>query len=124
MSSGLFYQLLRGYSGVRRISTLGLVAKQSADVISRSLGRRIAELREGRAWTQQAFADRLGVTLKYVQRLEAGSENLTIVTMVHVANALGAKVASLFEKPSSVARRGPGRPRKAAPAESKRTQQT
>jgi len=97
------------------------VAKQSAEVISRSIGRRIAELRGARDWTQQAFADHLGVTLKYVQRLESGSENLTIVTMVHVANALGAKVASLFEKPVTTARRGPGRPAKApAPTPSKR----
>lgn len=87
------------------------MARQSAAAVSKAIGR-IAELRESCDWTQQEFADRLDVSVKYAQRLESGSENLRIDTLVHIANALGVKVAALFEKPASLARRSPGRPRR------------
>jgi transcriptional regulator with XRE-family HTH domain len=58
--------------------------------------------------TQAAFAeDVLFVSLKYVQRLEAGSENVTIETLVNLANQLGVTAAWLFEEPKDrTVRRG------------------
>ena len=64
------------------------------------VGRRIAELREDRGWTQQEFADRIAASLKYVQRVEGGRDNLTIHTLVKFANALQADLADLFANPS------------------------
>jgi transcriptional regulator with XRE-family HTH domain len=78
--------------------------------VQKAVGRRIAELRRGRGLTQEQLADAVDTSLKYLQRIEAGSENLTIQSLVKLANALRAPLAALFEKPASVRRRRPGRP--------------
>ena len=41
----------------------------------------MAELRRERGMTQDVFAQRLQVSTKYIQRLEQGSENLTLRTL-------------------------------------------
>lgn len=76
----------------------------------RDVGRRIAELRRERGWTQASFAERMGVSWKYVQRLEAGSENLSLASIVEIANVLGARARALFVKPKGTPVRRPGRP--------------
>jgi transcriptional regulator with XRE-family HTH domain len=75
-----------------------------------AVGRRIAELRAGRGWTQDALAERLQVSVDYVQRVERGS-NLTIRSLVKIANTLVVQVIDLFGAPTSIERR-PGRPPK------------
>jgi transcriptional regulator with XRE-family HTH domain len=60
------------------------------------VGARIAELRVSRGWTQEQFAERLGVATRYVQSVEGGDENLTIETMAKLANNLRVRVATLF----------------------------
>ena len=42
----------------------------------RRVGRRIAELRLARGWTQEKFAERASVSVKYVQRIEANMEKI------------------------------------------------
>lgn len=73
-----------------------------------AVGRRIAELRVGRGWTQDALAKRLQVSVNYVQRVERGS-NLTIRSLVQIASTLVVQVIDLFAAPMSAERR-PGRP--------------
>jgi transcriptional regulator with XRE-family HTH domain len=63
------------------------------------LGRRIAELRASRHLTQEAFAERLGVTSRYVQRIESGSQNVSVQVLAAFANGLGVKLAELFRPP-------------------------
>lgn len=82
------------------------------------VGRRIAELRRELAWTQEQFAERLGVLTQYVQRVERGRENLTVQSLVKVANALGVTVAALFEPAAYQGKRRPGRPRRSASSDS------
>jgi transcriptional regulator with XRE-family HTH domain len=79
------------------------------DVLIRDVGARIAELRRLRGWTQAALAARVGVSDKYLQRVEAGLENLTLRTLAGFANTLGVEVPSLFRVAQSVPRRR-GRP--------------
>ena len=82
--------------------------------VTHGVGRRIAELRADAHLTQEQMAEQLGVSLKYVQRVEAGRENLTIRSLVRFANILGVEVAELFAPPRShEVRRGrpPGRSR-------------
>ncbi|MCL4750433.1 MAG: helix-turn-helix domain-containing protein [Myxococcales bacterium] len=75
--------------------------------LHRDLGRRLAELRQSRGLTQQAFAERLDVSLRYVQSVEAGWENPTVGTLEKLAKALRVPVAELFASPASRAvRRG------------------
>jgi transcriptional regulator with XRE-family HTH domain len=81
---------------------------------TRDVGRRIAELRRERGWTQEQLAERLGIQANNLQRIELGMQNLTLHTLVRVANGLGVGLAPLFEAPTSRAVR-PGRPKKQAP---------
>jgi transcriptional regulator with XRE-family HTH domain len=81
-----------------------------AEVV-RDVGRKIAELRRGLGLTQEDLAERLGMPIKNLQRIERGLQNLTIRTLVRMAAAVGVKTAELFVAPASreVKR---GRPRK------------
>lgn len=79
--------------------------------ITQQVGRRIAELRQGEGVTQEAFAERLGVSLKYVQRIEGGRQNLTLRSLARLASMLGVAPAELFSQPANVESRV-GRPRR------------
>ena len=72
-----------------------------SDRILRNVGRRIAELRTDKKMTQEQLATRAGVSLKYLQRLEAGSENLTLRSLVEWANTVRVKLPALLEPPRS-----------------------
>ena len=76
----------------------------------RSVGRRIAELRSASALTQEGLAARLKVSLRYVQRMEAGEENLSLVSLDRIAKVFRAPVSALFEAPHTSKPRA-GRPR-------------
>jgi transcriptional regulator with XRE-family HTH domain len=87
------------------------VLKRSPQEITRTVGRRIAELRHERM-TQADFAEAMGTSIQWVSRVETG-ENLTLITMDKIANVLGISIKDLFEEPRKetlVAKRG--RPRK------------
>lgn len=77
----------------------------------RSIGRRIAEMRVERGLTQEEYAERCGWSLKYLQRIEAGRQNLSVRSLVKLANALRIRAAELFVAPASL-RSNPGRPRR------------
>lgn len=64
--------------------------------IRRHVGRRIAEERGNRGWTQEKFAERIDVTSRYIQSVEGGRENLTLDTLVKMANALRVRVDALL----------------------------
>jgi len=81
-----------------------------SDVL-RDLGRRIAELRTGARLTQDQFSEILDVTVQYLQRIEGGRENLTVASLVRLANHFHIHAADLFAAPASRAA-PPGRPRK------------
>ena len=82
------------------------------DKIAEQIGRRIAELRQGKSWSQHELAEKLRATFQWVSQLEAG-QNLTVHTLVKVANAFKVSLAELLVAPDPmVKRRGPGRPRK------------
>lgn len=82
--------------------------------VLRDLGRRIAELRAGRGMTQDVLAERADFTVQYLQRVEAGRENLTVRSLAALAALLGAQVADLFAAPASRDKPRPGRPKRAS----------
>jgi len=59
---------------------------------------------------QDQQAEQLGFTLKYLQRIEGGGENLTVRSLVKIARAFGVPVTELFRKPRTK-QAGPGRPK-------------
>jgi transcriptional regulator with XRE-family HTH domain len=85
------------------------VQRSDPDAVQRSVGRRIAELRVERGWTQETFAQEADVSVGYVRRLEAGDENLTLSSMVRLANLLEVAPIELLKPPRSLAARR-GRP--------------
>ncbi len=71
----------------------------------------VAELRRASGQTQDEFAASLDVACKYLQRVDAGHENLTIATLVNLASNLGVEVSEFFLAAAGTIRR-PGRPKK------------
>ena len=78
----------------------------------RDLGHRMREVRVERDWTQEVAAERLGVGVRELQRIEAGHVNLTLRSLVRIAKALAVPLRSLFDAPKSRAARAVGRPPK------------
>jgi transcriptional regulator with XRE-family HTH domain len=56
---------------------------------------RFSDLRTQMGWTQERFADESGVTVRTVQRLEAGNDR-SLDTLPRVATAFGVPVRELF----------------------------
>lgn len=85
--------------------------RETAEKLILNVGRRVAELRRATGQTQEQLAERLGVSVQYVSRIEAGT-NLTLATMVSLARALKVPTIELLHPPGPEARSRRGRPRK------------
>lgn len=85
------------------------------DRLLRDVGRRLAELRSEKGATQEAFAAEAGLSTRYVQRVEAGEENLTLRSLAILASVLRSPVATLLEPPRTRTTRK-GRPPKRVPS--------
>jgi transcriptional regulator with XRE-family HTH domain len=68
------------------------------------VGRNLARLRREKGFTQERFAEASGYTQQYVSDLERGLRNPTIVTLYHIATALGVSPVDLIA-PDEEARR-------------------
>lgn len=79
--------------------------REDPERILRDIGQRVAEVRVERDWTQERFAEELGVTTNYVQRIERGGQNLTIHRLVWLAAALGVSFMDLLTPPTGGPRR-------------------
>jgi len=87
------------------------VPRESPEKLILNVGRRIAELRQGADLSQEQLAEKLGVSVQYLSRVELGT-NLTLATLAKLANGLRVTVADLLlpAGPQMKVRRG--RPRK------------
>ena len=81
-----------------------------AEQVIKNVGARIAQLRHERGWTQLELAERLGIEVQSLQRIERGT-NFTIRSLVKIAQAFDVAPEALFEKGAERKPR-PGRPRK------------
>jgi len=63
---------------------------------ARCLERRIHELRARRGWTQDALADRAGVSKAMISKVERGENNPTVVVAAKIAAALGLTMSQLI----------------------------
>ncbi|PVY84346.1 helix-turn-helix domain-containing protein [Convivina intestini] len=57
---------------------------------------KVTALRKAKGWTQEDLAERAYITVRTIQRLEAGQE-VSTETLSSVANALGVTITDLFE---------------------------
>lgn len=65
----------------------------------RDVGRRVAELRADRGFTQEAFAEEIGRSKGQLQRIEHGELNLTLRSLLFLADHLDVKVRDLLVPP-------------------------
>ncbi|QRK05532.1 helix-turn-helix transcriptional regulator [Archangium violaceum] len=80
---------------------------ETPKAVARNVGRRVAELRGEQGLTQEEFSAEVGVSLRYLQQVEAGRENLTIESLVKLARHLRVRVVALFEPAQiKIGRRG------------------
>ena len=63
----------------------------------RRLGARIRELRLKRGWTQDVFADKSGFHRAQVGAFERGEMNLTLASLLLLAQSLKVNVIDLFK---------------------------
>jgi transcriptional regulator with XRE-family HTH domain len=61
------------------------------------VGRNFGKLRREKGFTQEQFAEISGFTQQYVSGLERGRRNPTVVTLLHLANALGVNHVDLVQ---------------------------
>jgi transcriptional regulator with XRE-family HTH domain len=88
------------------------VERETAERVVDDVGRRVAEIRRQRGWTQQDAAEHLRMPLKNFQRLEEGKMNVTLRTLVRIARGLGVYARALLDEPQARPKRRRGRPRK------------
>jgi transcriptional regulator with XRE-family HTH domain len=68
-----------------------------AEDVRRLVGRNVRRLRTTAGLSQAELAERMGVDRAYVSGLELGQRNPTVVTLWHLAKALGVKIRQLFD---------------------------
>ncbi|MBX3525825.1 MAG: helix-turn-helix transcriptional regulator [Rhodoblastus sp.] len=60
------------------------------------VGRNFGRLRRDKGFTQEQFAEASGFTQQYISDLERGRRNPTVVTLFHLASALGVNPVHLI----------------------------
>lgn len=70
--------------------------------IKRNAGRRIAEARREAGLSQAALATRIKRTQQFVNLIEKGEQNLTLDTLVRVANGVGCRARDLLDDPAEI----------------------
>jgi transcriptional regulator with XRE-family HTH domain len=64
--------------------------------VHKKLGKRIAELRKKKGFSQEAFAHECGFHRSYMGAVERGEKNITLAMVNKVAKALRISLAELF----------------------------
>ena len=70
------------------------------DKAVRDLGRRVAELRVSRGWTQEQFAERCELSTRYIQAIERGSQNLSVRSITRLAHVFRVPLAEFCLPPT------------------------
>lgn len=60
------------------------------------IGQKIRELRKARGFSQESFADEVGLDRTYMGCIERGERNITTLNLIRVAKALKIEVGELF----------------------------
>lgn len=86
--------------------------RRGQDVIQ-SVAANVRATRLKRGMTQEQLAEAADITPAYLQRVEYGRVNISVVTLVALAEALEVRLDTLVE-PARLERGRPGRPRRRA----------
>ena len=77
---------------------MDLPENMATDPIQIALGNRIRELRKAKGWAQEAFAHQCGMHRGHMGQIERGESNLTLSTLLVIAEKLETTVSGLFEE--------------------------
>jgi transcriptional regulator with XRE-family HTH domain len=77
-----------------------------SDDVRHVVGRNVRRLRLSMDLSQAELAERMGVDRAYVSGLELGQRNPTVLTLWHLARALGVKVETFFDEEKAQRRLG------------------
>ena len=69
---------------------------QPLEMVRKSLAVRIAELRAENGMTQHQFAEKSGLALQYLTKIERGERSPSLKTLVVLASALDVPIVELF----------------------------
>ena len=61
-----------------------------------AFGAAVRRLRSDRGWSQEEFADRVGLHRTYVGAIERGERNLSLLNVGRIAEALSVTLAALM----------------------------
>ena len=75
-----------------------------AEDVRRLVGQNVRRIRLAAKLSQAELAARMGVDRAYVSGLEQGNRNPTVVTLWHIAKALGVAMGSFLEERQRKAR--------------------
>lgn len=67
-----------------------------SQTMRKKFGKRIRELRLEKGWSQEQFADEVGVHRTYIGAVERGEQNIALDNIERVAKRLGITVEELF----------------------------
>ena len=70
------------------------------------VGRNFGRLRKEKGFTQEQFAEASGFTQQYVSDLERGRRNPTVISLFHLATALGTEPMELVRSDELAATEG------------------
>ena len=70
--------------------------KHKYDSVNFFLGNEIRKMREGRGYTQTAFAELCGISRAYYGRIERGEYNVTVEMCQKIADGFGCHISELF----------------------------
>ncbi len=73
------------------------MARQRNKALLQRLGRRMAQARTARGWTQEQLAEEIDVDPVSISRYETGARALSLSTLATVANALGLGLNELLD---------------------------
>jgi transcriptional regulator with XRE-family HTH domain len=71
-------------------------SKQEQEIMA-DLGAKVRELREQAGLSQEKLAEQTDVHRTYISGLERGRQNISLLTMMKLAESLGVSLASLIE---------------------------
>lgn len=65
--------------------------------IRKAFGKKVRDLRKARGFSQESFADAVGLHRTYIGSIERGEQNVSIDNIAKIAKTLKVKLTILFE---------------------------
>jgi len=75
--------------------------------ILKVVGEKVRLIRKGQGLSQEALAEKTGLTANYVGLVERGQKQVTLVTLKSISDSLGLDIAVLFEGCTAQGKKSP-----------------